>query len=176
MSNEYYRSILYNEAPDYKIGEWRTRPEIVHSAAEIKGFFGEYRWLSNFGQASIELDGQEYDSVEKAYQAAKWPIEEREFFASDIKNAYAVRFNKQNTPTKYTTEEWDEIKLDVMQFCLEQKFDKVKNPEMVEKLRATGERYLEETNWWNDTFWGKNFEGEGENNLGKLLMDIRSNL
>jgi predicted NAD-dependent protein-ADP-ribosyltransferase YbiA (DUF1768 family) len=37
---------------------------------------------------------------------------------------------------------------------------------------------MEETNWWGDKFWGVHRtslseQGVGENNLGKLLMDIR---
>ena len=148
-------------------------PEIVHSDKEIKGFFGEYRWLSNLGKARIMLDGMEYDSVEKAYQAAKWPVGEREFFVSGIKNQDAIDYNREHTPTKYTPQEWEDIKLEVMRFCLEQKFDPACNPENTQKLVQTEERYLEETNWWNDTFWGKSLNGDGENNLGKLLMEIR---
>ena len=167
---------LYNDVEGYEPGGWRDMPEIVHSDREIKGFFGEYRWLSNFGKATIVLDGTEYDSVEKAYQAAKWPVEQRDFFTSKVKNEDVVQFNRQNQPTKYAADEWDAIKKNVMRFCLEQKFSHDQNPENAAKLASTGEQYLEETNWWNDTYWGKNLQGEGENNLGKLLMEIRGNL
>ena len=60
-----------------------------------------------------------------------------------------------------------------MRFLLEQKFNPNQNPDNYEKLIATEDKYLEETNWWGDTFWGKNLKGEGDNNLGKLLMTIR---
>lgn len=40
---------------------------------------------------------------------------------------------------------------------------------------TTGNAELIEGNTWNDTFWGV-CNGEGENNLGKLLMKVRTNL
>ena len=39
-------------------------------------------------------------------------------------------------------------------------------------LQETQNKYLEETNHWNDTFWGV-CNGIGENMLGKILMEIR---
>ena len=49
------------------------------------------------------------------------------------------------------------------------------NPELGKKLLATGDRYLEETNWWGDRLWGV-YQGEGENLLGKILMETRARL
>jgi predicted NAD-dependent protein-ADP-ribosyltransferase YbiA (DUF1768 family) len=49
------------------------------------------------------------------------------------------------------------------------------NPELAKKLLATGDRYLEETNWWGDKIWGV-YRGEGQNLLGKIIMDTRARL
>lgn len=38
---------------------------------------------------------------------------------------------------------------------------------------ATAEELLVEGNNWNDTFWGV-CRGRGENNLGRILMKVRS--
>jgi predicted NAD-dependent protein-ADP-ribosyltransferase YbiA (DUF1768 family) len=38
---------------------------------KIQGFFGEYRWLSNFWPVKIHFEEKTYPSVEHAYQAAK---------------------------------------------------------------------------------------------------------
>lgn len=46
---------------------------------------------------------------------------------------------------------------------------------MRSKLLETGEAYLEETNYWKDTFWGV-YNGTGENRLGRLLMLVRDEL
>lgn len=168
---------LFNEIPaingkPYELGDWKRLPQIVHDEHTIKGFFGEYRWLSNFGNATVTLDGVEYPSVERAYQAAKWPPEQRAYFAS-CTNLESIAYNREHPPTGYASDEWDAVKADIMAGLLVQKFDPELNPENHARLVATGERYIEETNWWGDTFWGKNLDGEGENTLGMLLMAIR---
>lgn len=38
----------------------------------IRGFFGPWRFLSNFHYHSVEFDGQFYPTNEHAYQAAKF--------------------------------------------------------------------------------------------------------
>ena len=41
-----------------------------------------------------------------------------------------------------------------------------------EMLLETGDKYIEETNYWKDTYWGV-CDGIGENNLGKIIMATR---
>ncbi len=173
-------NILYNErglepGTVYEKGQWKKIAS--HNEKEIKGFFGEYRFLSNFGLAKVFLDGEEYISVENAYQAAKYKKESRDYFkkCSPLK---AKKIARDNREYKYTKEEWDNIKLQIMRGLLIQKFDKTLNPENYKRLKETGNRYLEETNYWEDKYWGvyksdANEKGVGENNLGKLLMEIR---
>lgn len=181
MTNKNFGNPLYNEISPmqngeiYKPGDWKNIPEITHNDDNIKGFFGEYRFLSNFGKAYVELDDVIYDSVEKAYQAAKWSYDKRIYFQT-CTNEQAIKYNRQFRPDKYTPEMWDELKIDIMTFLIEQKFDPNLNPDNCQKLIATGDKYLEETNWWGDVFWGKTLDGDGENNLGKILMLIREKL
>lgn len=49
------------------------------------------------------------------------------------------------------------------------------NPELLDKLKATGDAILIEGNYWHDTFWGV-CEGKGKNYLGKIIMKIRAEL
>ena len=46
-----------------------------YDSDNIKGFFGGYRWLSNFHVCDVMFEGDLYPSSENAYQAAKirWP-------------------------------------------------------------------------------------------------------
>ena len=169
----------------YVKGGWRMVPEIVQNEKEIHGFFGEYRFLSNFGKAKVFLDGAEYDSVEIAYQAAKWCIEDRGYF-SDCTNEESFVFNRNNQPNLYSAEEWELIKLSVMKELIDWKFNPFKYgadqevPEVTitncRRLIETGDADLVETNWWGDTFWGQSLDGSGENNLGKILMSVRANI
>ena len=177
------RKILYDEqglkpGSEFKKEQWKAIAS--HNDNEIKGFFGEYRFLSNFWPAKVSLDGEEYNSTENAYQAAKYKKEKREFFKK-CSPKEAVLFVRDHFIEEHTIEEWGKAKLEIMKNLLLQKFDKNLNPENYKKLLETGDRYLEETNYWGDTFWGVNKsdlneEGVGENNLGKLLMDIRKKL
>jgi len=48
-------------------------------------------------------------------------------------------------------------------------------PTMTKALLSTGEVELIEGNYWHDRFWGV-CQGQGENHLGRLLMQIRSEL
>ena len=73
----------------------------------------------------------------------------------------------------YTLAQWDRKKLSVMSEILLDKF--VRDPALYRALIDTGEKHLEESNWWGDVFWGT-CEGTGENNLGKCLMSIREQL
>lgn len=46
---------------------------LMGGAGVIDRFSGEYRFLSNFYLAEVELDGEVYPTVEHAFQAAKSP-------------------------------------------------------------------------------------------------------
>jgi predicted NAD-dependent protein-ADP-ribosyltransferase YbiA (DUF1768 family) len=93
----------------------------------------------------------------------------------------AIVYARDNPDGQSSPEDWDERKLYVMRDLLIQKFDPELNPENYEKLLETGDKYLEETNYWEDVYWGVHKTGAaeagvGENHLGKLLMEIRDTL
>ena len=49
----------------------KERDYVIHDESNIKGFFGEYRFLSNFELGEVVFEGIKYPSSENAYQAAK---------------------------------------------------------------------------------------------------------
>jgi ribA/ribD-fused uncharacterized protein len=133
----------------------------------IYGFQNEYRFLSNFWPCNIEYNGLTFNNSESLYMAHK-SGDEADFvkFAGITKPGDAKRLGR----TVRLQPGWDEMKFEVMEKCLRLKFDQ--NPGLKEKLVATGDLYLEETNQWKDVIWGV-CNGVGENNLGKLLMKLR---
>jgi ribA/ribD-fused uncharacterized protein len=142
---------------------------IVHDGDNVKGFFYDYRFLSNFHPCTVQWAGMTFPSVENAYQAAKCQNDsDTERFLSLTPNQ-AKHLGRKVELRK----DWDDIKLELMYLFNHQKF--VSNPELKALLLETGERYLEETNYWYDTFWGV-CKGTGENHLGKILMRIREEL
>lgn len=138
---------------------------------EIKGFFGPYRWLSNFHLADVVYDDVVYISNEHAYQAAKTLSARERAWFSDPKTTCGKAKRLGNVVTMQ--EGWNELKFDVMYELNQQKYST--HLYLKEMLLATGSAYLEETNTWGDRYWGV-CDGIGENNLGKILMDIRDQL
>jgi ribA/ribD-fused uncharacterized protein len=68
--------------------------------------------------------------------------------------------------------DWNEKKLEIMNWAVREKF---KDAKLAEMLLDTGDEELVEGNTWNDTFWGV-CEGKGHNHLGKILMCVRDEL
>jgi len=150
--------------------KWDEKFEgVVHDAKKIAGFVAEHRWLSNFFLCRVEWEGRVYGSAEAAYQSGKYPAAERDVFTTlDPDSAKELSLTKP-----YDTAAWEARKERTMREVVWAKFSH--NPELAKKLLATGDRYLEETNWWGDKIWGVH-QGAGQNLLGKILMDVRARL
>lgn len=136
----------------------------------IYGFEGDYRFLSNFYPSIVEYEGSHYPTVEHAYQAAKTlnPAQRRE-----IQIVVSPAKAKMLGRHVHMRHDWDEIKVQVMEYLLRQKFSGYH--ELSKQLFETDDKYLEETNHWGDTFWGV-CNGKGQNVLGNLLMKIRADV
>lgn len=145
---------------------------ITHDDKVIKGFFNEYKFLSNFWPCIIEYEGEFFPSVENAYQAAKVQKEYREELINCKPNA-SKRLWKKLPRIDKNPDDWDNRRYDIMFKLVEQKFAKTL---LKEALLKTGNKYLEETNNWKDTFWGVDIKLGGKNVLGRILMDVRKNL
>jgi ribA/ribD-fused uncharacterized protein len=171
MNDIMFNKIGVKPGTPYKFGDWKQYA--THSDTEIKGFFGEYRWLSNFHEAPVEYEGLMYASTENAFQAAKVVSEERSFLQS-CKPYVSKKIWKTKTRIDSSKEEWDARRLHVMTVVTLDKY--TRHADLMEKLLATGARYLEESNHWNDQFWGVDIHKGGENQLGKLLMNVRTYL
>jgi len=75
-------------------------------------------------------------------------------------------------------EDWNEVRLIIMLQLLRQKF---RQPKLGKMLLDTGSDYIVEGNQWHDSFWGvcscqKCKDIQGQNNLGRLLMQVRSEI
>lgn len=136
----------------------------------INKFDGEHRFLSNFWEVPITYERRTYSTVEHAYQASKTIYPEERIAIRDAETpAKAKRLGK----LIIYRADWEDIKLDVMEALVRQKF--TEHHMLADKLIATGDHELVEGNWWGDTYWGV-CKGIGENHLGKILMKVRSEL
>lgn len=141
----------------------------------IDGFQGEYRFLSNFYISPIIHMNVKYPSVEHAYQACKsMDTGIRRYIASLDSPGKAKRYGKKVRLRK----DWEVVKRDIMYKLLRIKFSKIP---LAGWLRETGDQKLVEGNYWHDNYWGvchcmQCRHIKGENQLGKLLMQIREEI
>ena len=143
---------------------------------KITSFKDEHRFLSNFYQSPVTLDGLTYPNAEAAFQAQKCEKEEDKVKYTLVKNpVVAKRMGKKepNLPGN-----WNEISYGIMLDVVRAKFSV---PEMKEKLLATGDAELVEGNNHHDNLWGdctcpRCAARVGQNRLGKILMKVRDEM
>lgn len=138
----------------------------------ITQFRGEYNWLSNFTSCTIEYGDLTFSSVELFYIAMKTKNEVTRKKLSLAESSEAGKWKKESKKWNIRRD-WEDIKLDVMEYGLRQKFNQ---EPFKSKLIATGNQNIQEGNFWNDVFWGVDLKQNpniGENHLGRLIMKIR---
>lgn len=132
----------------------------------IYGFFKEHRFLSNFHEEPASWNNLLFRSNEGAYQAAKCAnLNDQRGFISATAAGAKVWGRKVEIRS-----DWEDVKNDVMFVINWNKY--YHNIGLRNLLLRTGDKYLEETNWWGDRVWGV-CDGVGENRLGKILMRVR---
>ena len=132
----------------------------------VLGFFGNYRFLSNYHLCTCLVYDIHFKSSEHAYMYHK---NFDESFRQKIINANTPKEAKKIGSMVSLRSDWSFYRKEAMLIALQAKF---RNEDLRQLLLNTGDSYLEETNTWGDTYWGV-CNGVGENNLGKLLMEIR---
>ena len=148
----------------------------------IKGFFGEYRFLSNFWYSPVIVYPSVWDigledvnqvvgvTNEHVFQSLKTEDTQAANFILPLKSPHEAK--KQGYAVTLRPN-WNNIRIGVMYQINKAKY--LQNRYLRNKLINTGDAYLEETNTWNDTFWGIS-NGIGQNHLGKILMQIREEM
>ena len=128
-------------------------------------FKDEFYFLSNMYPAEISYEDMTFTCSESLYQAFKCKSKE-EMKQFCTLNGYKAKKKGRKICLR---DNWDDIKIDVMRLVVSLKFNQ--HPELMEKLKEIDDDIVED-NDWGDTFWGI-CNCEGQNNLGKILMEIR---
>lgn len=136
----------------------------------INSFSGEYRFLSNFFEAPFNFGGYTYPTSEHAFAAMKTTDPEERRAIRDLETPGQAKRAGRNVTLR---EDWEDVKKDIMNAIVWEKF--LQNPDLKEKLLATGDEFLVEGNTWGDKVWGV-CDGEGMNWLGEILMRLRYEL
>ncbi len=145
-------------------------------------FQGAWAALSNFGGGSVWYEGLMYPRSENAYQAAKTLVPEvRRIFADPTVSPRDAKYLGRNLRCR---PDWEMVeangrlvKVNVMAAVIRDKF--IRNVDDRRLLISTVGCELVEGNNHGDKFWGVVFadgKAEGENWLGRLLMELRDEL
>lgn len=168
---------IEREDHQYKNGDYKRYYTVDEN--RVFGFFEDYRFLSNFHKCDIHYDGERFPSSEHAYMCAKCKNIETVNYEKHYNGLSVglIRLMSCSEVKKWgrkveLRDDWEQIKVGVM---LQINLDKyIRNIELREKLLATGDKILIESNSWGDSFWGFDVDkNKGENNLGKILMNVR---
>lgn len=132
--------------------------------------------LSNFSSFRLMWRGIDFDTSEAAYHWEKFcgiesalPIRIGIIHARSAHDAFKIA----EAHRSYRRGDWDDIKVDRMRQIIKAKADQ--HEYVKRKLLATGDRTLIEHSW-RDDFWGWGPTRKGQNQLGKLWMELRAEL
>jgi ribA/ribD-fused uncharacterized protein len=142
----------------------------------------EFYVLSNFSAFQIKLledDGfggencWTFDTSEAAYHWFKFPnapeVQEMILRAPSAHEALKIAERWKS----HRRSDWDDVKVAVMRNILREKASQ--HDYVRRKLLETGDRVLVEDSW-RDPYWGWGPNQDGQNLLGKLWMEIRSEI
>lgn len=132
----------------------------------------DYGNFSNFAPFPIFIANTSWPTVEHYFQACKFEnssIREKIRSLSSPMSA-ANEGRKRNHPLRV---DWENVKDNLMLEALHAKFKQ--HPSLRKELLLTGEAILVE-NTGNDSYWGNGGDGRGKNMLGKLLVEVRTEL
>lgn len=133
---------------------------------------GEYYMFSNFSSFAFTYNGLVWMTAEHAYQAAKF--DDKDIIDSIHKSLSAHDSKKiAHTYNDKIRNNWDKIKISIMEDIIRAKIQA--HPYIKEKLLNSENREIIE-NSHKDSFWGRGIDFKGRNELGKVLMKIRSEL
>lgn len=132
----------------------------------------DYGELSNFAPYPITLHGKKWPTSEHYFQAQKFEDAKiREAIRSVKSPAVAARMGRDRD--RRLRRDWESVKVGVMREALRAKF--TQHHELRVMLVATGAAELVE-HTERDLFWGDGGDGSGANMLGRLLMEVRTEL
>lgn len=135
-------------------------------------FFYEHEFyvFSNFSSFMIEWKGKLWMTSEHVYHSERFDEEGRKDAVRTMRSAYdAFTYAQENK--SFQRSDWNDVKVGIMKEILRAKV--AQHAYVKKKLLESGERELIEDSW-RDDFWGWGPNKDGKNQLGKLWMEVRT--
>jgi ribA/ribD-fused uncharacterized protein len=145
---------------------------------QIKEFKGQNFFLSNFFPHKIFYKGFEFASGEHLFNALKTLNREEAIHVMDASTPGEAKHRGRRVTLR---ENWDDVeRFTAMRNTVGAKF--ISGGPLATYLVNTGDSFLIEGNTWHDNVWGDCICGrpscqtQGQNHLGLLLMELRTDL
>jgi hypothetical protein len=132
----------------------------------------EYYVFSNFSSFQLEWKGILWMTSEHAYHSEKFEDNELIEQLKNTRSAHDAMKLAYTNKDKYR-KDWDDIKLKVMKDILRAKIEQ--HSYVKKKLLQSGDKELIEDSW-RDSYWGWGPNKDGQNNLGKIWMELRGEI
>ena len=154
-------------------------------ATPVDFYEREFYPLSNFSSFTLMWETspreglQRFDTSEAVYHWMKFngniPSAKQRDIQESIRHAASAHdaFKIAERNREYRRPTWDDEKVFVMRAIIRAKAEQ--HEYVRRKLLETGDRLLVEGSW-RDDFWGIGPNGDGQNMLGKLWMDLRAEI
>jgi len=140
-----------------------------------------YGWLGNMYASPIEYNGKKWLTSEALFQALRFDDEEIRELIRKEKSPMGAKMKAKGNKNRMVIEPMSEKDIENMKMVVRLKFDQ--NEVLKSKLKISGEHLIIENignrKGERHLFWGmKKVNGEwvGNNKMGKILMEIRSEI
>ena len=162
--------------PEY----WGIQVYPIEQSVFFHKITDEHWILSNMSSCPLEVEGVPFNSSEHLFQTLKFATPESitAVYQSNTPKMTAKHYQKLDG---HRREDWGQILVDVMKFCLQQKYeqcpefrqelDSTKGYNIVELQDAKRDTVSSRANAWGVKSKGQNYEGP--NIMGRLLMELR---
>lgn len=143
-----------------------------NSEEKVLFYEREFYPFSNFSSFMLEWKGQLYMTSEHAYQTEKFTDPE---IIQQIKEARSAHdaFKIAREHGDIVRPDWLNVRVQVMEEIIKAKI--AQHSYVKQKLIESGNREIVEDSW-RDDFWGWGPNKDGQNQLGKIWMKLRSEL
>lgn len=150
--------------------------QLTYQTENTAYFFSHmYDPLNNWSAHAVEVWEQVFPTVEHAFQWKKFTDNEPDIASAILRapSPWAVIQLKKTLGDGKMPADWHERRVAIMEALLRTKA--AQNEDVRLCLRATGQRRIVE-NSPVDSFWGCGSEGDGQNIMGVLWMNIREDV
>ena len=139
----------------------------------------EYGWMGNMAPYPINFNGKIWLTSEALFQSMRYNIDSIKEIIRVEKSPMGAKMKSKQFRDQMVVVPMSDQDVENMRKCVRMKFDQ--HPKLKKDLIATGNSPIYENignrNGERHKFWGSKmvneFEGDGNNMMGKILMDLR---